>query len=96
MKFALLDTRTSKRSRLYSKKTAQRLKQSYHTLITRDECVQLGLLVEKPAKVVREYLPMQMVKGVTGNSDSNMKRLQKINTDNYEEFCRKNAFIIPV
>jgi hypothetical protein len=96
MKYALLDTRTSKRSRLYSKKTATCFKQSYHVIITRDECINLGLLVEAKNSPVRDYIPIHMVKGVTGNSDSNQRRLNQINTENYEAFCIKAGTIIPV
>jgi hypothetical protein len=96
MKYALLDTRTGKRSRLYTKKTATRLKEPYHTLITRDECITLGLLVDTLKPPVREYVPIQMVKGITANADYPVARLHKMNTENYEEFCRKNGTIIPL
>jgi hypothetical protein len=96
MKYALLDTRTGKRSRLYTKKTAQRLKQPYHTLITSDECINLGLLVDTPPPSVRQFIPIQMVKGLIGNSDYPIARLHKANTENYEDFCRRNGTIIPL
>ena len=100
MKYTLIRTfadGTFIRSRFMSKKMCERLKQPFHKMMSKDEAILQGYFVEPKEKLpVRQYVPIQMVKGIFDNGNLSIPIMFKANTENYEAFCRKNGTIIPI
>lgn len=85
------------RSRFMSKEMCERLKQPHHKMLSRAEAINQGYFVEpKRGQPVRTYLPIQFVKGLFDNGNLSIARMHKANTENYEAFCRKNGYLIPI
>lgn len=100
MKYTLIrdfEDGTFTRSRFMSKKMCERFKQPFHKMLSKTEAIQLGYFVEpKEKQPVRTYVRIEMVKGLFDNNNLSIARMYKANTENYESFCMKNGYLIPI
>lgn len=101
MKYCIVNTKTDKKvTRMLSFKMAQWQKQnnftaSHYELIDRAEAVIRGYIVDSIIRTIKTYFPIQFVNGLDMYNYKEA-HANNVNTKNYEDFCRRNALVIPV
>ena len=100
MKYCVVDIQSNtKVSRFFkTEKQAQlRVRSSNHIVMSKQTVKEKGIFVEsKTRKVIKTYIPIELVKGVFMNDKYKIPYANKVNTENYKKFCIANGFAVPI